>query len=119
MGTSRVLVVGRWALLAAVVLQLTDGITFAVGMRLGVPINVEANPLARLLYVDYGLLGVIGLKLAAVALALVLLALAQHGAPHWHVGRRRVLVGSAVVGFAGILGTFANVWALLPVLRVA
>ena len=109
----------RWVLLAAVVVQLTDGLTFAAGLRLGVPLEAEANPLARILFVDIGMLGVIGFKLAAVALVLGLIGLAQIVAPHVGAGRRRVLVGSAVVGIAGVLGTVANLSALLPVLRVA
>jgi hypothetical protein len=119
MRPSQVYVLARWVLLAAVVAQLTDGLTCAVGFRLGVPLEVESNPLARLLYVDLGLLGVIGFKLAMVALVLVLVALAQHLAPHGAVGGRRVLVGSSVFGIAGVLGTVANLWALLPVLRIA
>jgi hypothetical protein len=112
-------VLARWALLVAVVMQLTDGLTFAAGLRLGVPLRVEANPLARHLFADFGLLGVIGFKLAGIALILVLVGLAQRVAPHAAAGRRRVIVGSAVVGIAGILGTVANLWALLPALRVA
>jgi hypothetical protein len=112
-------VFARWALLAAVALQLTDGLTFAAGIRLGMPLEVEANPLARLLFGEFGMPGVIGFKLAAVALVLGLIALAQRVAPHVAAGRRRVLVGSAVVGVAGVLGTAANLWALLPILRVA
>lgn len=109
----------RWALLTAVVVQLTDGLTFAAGIRLGVPLEVEANPLARLLFGEFGMLGVIGFKLAAVALVLVLVGLAQHVTTNGAAGRRRVLVGSAVVGSAGALGTAANHWALLPVLGLA
>jgi Domain of unknown function (DUF5658) len=106
----------RVALLAAVVVQLADGLTFAAGLRLGVPLEAEVNPLARLVVVEFGVLGVVGFKLAAVALVLVLVGLAQHVTPNVAAGRRRVLVGSAVVGVAGILGTAANLWALLPVL---
>ena len=116
---SQAQLLARWALLAAVVAQLTDGLTFAAGLRLGVPLEAEANPLARLLYVELGLLGVIGFKLAVVALVLVLVSLAQLTAPHVAVGRRRVLVGSAVFGIAGVLGTVANLWALVPAFRVA
>ena len=97
--------------------QLTDGLTFAAGIRLGIPVGVEANPLARLLFGEFGLLGVIGFKLAAIALVLGLVRLAQIVAPQGGAGRRRVLVGSAVVGFAGVLGTVANLLALLPVIR--
>jgi hypothetical protein len=103
-------------LLAAVVVQLTDGLTFTAGMRLGISLEVEANPLARLLFGEFGMLGAIGFKLAAVALVLGLVGLAQIAAPHVGAGSRRVLVGSAVVGIAGVLGTVGNVWALLPVL---
>jgi hypothetical protein len=106
-------------LLAAVVVQLTDGFTFAAGIRLGVPLEVEANPLARLIFGEFGMLGVMGFKLAAIALFLGFVALAQLGAPHFGAGRRRVLVGSAVVGMAGVLGTVANLSALLPVIRFA
>ena len=119
MHPARAQVFARWALLAAVVVQLTDGLTFAAGIRLGIPLEVEANPLARFLFGEFGMLGVIGFKLAAVALVLVLVGLAQIVAPHVGAGHRRVLVGSAVVGIAGVLGTVANLWALLPVLRVA
>jgi hypothetical protein len=116
---SQAQVLARWALLAAVVAQLTDGLTCAAGLCLGVPLEVESNPLARLLYVELGLLGVIGFKLAVVVLVLVLVAFAQLMAPHVSVGRRRVLVGSAVFGTAGVLGTVANLWALVHALRVA
>ena len=109
----------RLALLAAVVVQLADGLTFAAGLRLGVPLEAEANPLARLVFVDFGVLGVISLKLAAVALVILLVGLAQHGTPNVAAGRRRVLVGSAVIGVAGVIGTAANLWALLPVLGVS
>jgi hypothetical protein len=68
----------RLALLAAVVVQLADGLTFAAGLRFGVRLEAEANPLARLVFVDFGMLGVIGFKLAAVALVLVLVGVAQH-----------------------------------------
>lgn len=119
MRASQAQVVARWALLAAVVVQLADGLTFAAGLRLGVPLEAEANPLARLVFVDFGMLGVLGLKLAAVALVILLVGLAQHGTPNVAAGRRRVLVGSAVVGAAGVIGTAANLWALQPFLRVS
>lgn len=109
----------RLALLAAVVVQLADGLTFAAGLRFGVRLEAEANPVARLVFVDFGVLGVIGFKLAAVALVLVLIGLGQHFTPSEAAGRRRVLVGSAVIGVAGIIGTAANLWALLPVLGVS
>jgi hypothetical protein len=116
MHPARAQVFARWVLLAAVVVQLTDGLTFAAGISLGIPPEVEANPLARLLFGEFGMLGVIGFKLAAVALVLGLIGLAQIVAPHVGAGSRRVLVGSAVVGISGVLGTVANLWALLPVL---
>jgi Domain of unknown function (DUF5658) len=116
---SQTQVLARWALLAAVVVQLADCLTFAAGLRLGVPLAAEANPLARLLFHGSGLLGVIGLKLAAIALVLVLVGVAQHLAPHVEASRRRVVVGSAVVGIAGLLGTAANLWTLQHLLRLA
>ena len=119
MPPARAHALARWALVVAVVAQLTDGLTFAAGIRSGIPLEAEANPLARLLFGEFGMLGVIGFKLAAVALVLGLVGLAQIAAPHVGAGRRRVLVGSAVVGIAGALGTVANLWALLPVLRFA
>jgi Domain of unknown function (DUF5658) len=116
---SQAQLLARWALLAAVVAQLTDGLTCAAGLRLGVPLEVESNPLLRLLWVELGPLGIVGFKLAAVALLLVLVSLAQLTAPHVAVGRRRVLVGSAVFGIAGVLGTVSNLWALVTAFRVA
>ncbi len=111
--------IARWALLGAVLVQITDGLTFAAGLRWGLPIEVEANPVARHLYGSFGIAGVIDVKLAVVAGIILALALAQHVAPRRSVGRRRVLVGAVVLAVGGLFGTVANLAVLLPVLRVA
>lgn len=111
--------IARWALVGAVVAQLTDGLTFVAGLRTGIPLEAEANPLARLLFGASGLAGVIDFKLAALALIMVAIAVAQHVAPGRAVGRRRVLIATAVIAAGGAIGTLANLSVLLPALRVA
>ncbi len=111
--------IARWALLGAVVAQLADGLTFVAGLRSGIPLEAEANPVARLLYQGLGLAGVIDFKLATLALIVVIVAVVQHVAPRRAVGRRRVLLATIVVAAGGAIGTFANLSVLLPVLRVA
>ncbi len=111
--------IARWALLGAVVAQLADGLTFVAGLRSGIPLQAEANPVARLLYDVLGLAGVIDFKLAALALVVVIVAIAQHVAPQRTVGRRRVLLAATVIAAGGAIGTLANLSVLLPALRVA
>lgn len=103
----------------AVLVQITDGLTFAAGLRWGLPIAVEANPVARHVYGSFGLAGVIDAKLALVAAIVLAIAVAQHVAPRRAIGRRRVLIGAGVVAAGGAIGTLANLAFLLPVLRVA
>ena len=111
--------IARWALLGAVLVQITDSLTFAAGLRLGLPLEVEANPVARHLYGSFGVAGVIDVKLAVVAAIIVAVALAQRVAPRQSIGRRRVLIVAAVIAAGGLFGTVANLAVLLPVLRVA
>ena len=111
--------IARWALLGAVLVQITDSLTFAAGLRSGIPLEAEANPVARHLYGSFGIAGVIDVKLAVVAAIILALALAQRVAPRQSIGRRRVLVGAVVLAAGGLFGTVANLAVLLPVLRVA
>ncbi len=111
--------IARLALVAAVVVQLTDGLTFAAGLRSGVPLQTESNPIARDLYGSFGIVGVFDLKLIGVALVIVVVAVAQCLAPRRVVGWRRVLIAMAVVAIGGFVGTVANLSVLLPQVRVA
>ena len=87
--------IARLALIVAVVVQLTDGLTFVAGLRSGVPLQAESNPIARDLYSSYGLVCVFDLKLVGVALIIVAVAVAQRMAP-------RVCARSNVGAFASL-----------------
>ncbi len=99
----------RAALMVALVAQLADAVTFVVAIRVGVPLEAEANPLAREAYGAVGLGGLIALKLAGVALAIALLAVAELSWSTGSRGLRLVLLGCALVGAVGFFGAFTNV----------
>ncbi len=103
------------ALLVAVAAQLADAVTFAVAVRAGVPLADEANPIARAIYPVIGLGGVVDLKLAGLAVLVLLLALSERLRIGRSGGLRLVVVGGALIAIAGVVGALANVGAALSV----
>ena len=102
----------RVALLFALAAQLADAVTFVAGARAGVPLVDEANPLARALVPVAGLAGVVDLKLLGELALFGVLALGERLLTP-RSARRFVLVGSALIGLAGLVGTLVNVIAAM------
>ena len=100
------------ALLFALAAQLADALTFVAGARAGVPLVDEANPLVRALVPVAGLGGVVDLKLLGVAALFGMLALGERLLTA-RSARRFVLVGSALIGLAGLVAALVNVSAVL------
>jgi hypothetical protein len=88
-----------------IVAQAADILTLAIGVPV-VGINAEANPLARSLYLHWGIMGDVALKVVAVAFMVAILAV-YRGTER----RRRVL--AALAGGVGLFGAFFNVVAIV------
>ena len=95
----------RWLLVAVLLAQLADTVSFAVGVSL-LGIGVEGNPLMRAAYETGGLAGVLAAKGTAIVAVLAILIWGGERFP-----RLRALGGGAALAI-GLLGASVNALAI-------
>jgi hypothetical protein len=91
----------RLLLLTAVVLQLGDAVTFAIGSQM-IGIGYESNGLVRTLYHHGGLDAVLFMKGGAILLTVAVLVVLARRLP------KAFMIGAAVTALFGLVGLFSN-----------